>query len=89
VAIYVDDMLLFATVGRTTSRWSHLFSYPHDQAELDAFARQLGLRKSWEQRGGDFIHYDVVHTKRDLAIRLGAIPIAYRDLPNYSRAAEQ
>jgi hypothetical protein len=42
--------------------------------EAHAMALQLGLRRAWWQ--GD--HYDLVPTKRSLAIRLGAIALDRR-----------
>jgi len=48
VTVYVDDLLVEATVGRLRSRWSHLFC-DGDAGELHAFAARLWLRRSWFQ----------------------------------------
>lgn len=72
MSVYVDDMQMEATVGRVSGRWSHLWADTED--ELVAFADRLGLRRSWIQRGS-VVHYDVVESKRQEAIRLGAIPL--------------
>lgn len=49
--VYVDDMLMSATVdngGRgVKGKWSHLTATTEE--ELHAFAAQLGLRRSWFQ----------------------------------------
>lgn len=80
--IYVDDMRMMAQVGSLVARWSHMFS-DHSMVELDVFAAQIGLRKEWRQDSDGFIHYDLTDTRRNAAIRLGAKPISYRELPDY------
>jgi len=93
VTVYVDDLGCPATVGGLNARWSHLIA--DDVAELHAFAARLGLRRQWFQdptvtgkplaapgtRAAENWHYDVTSSKRAQAIRLGAVPVAYRDLP--------
>lgn len=63
-------------------KWSHLWSDTSD-AELDAFARRIGLKRSWAQlsRGmsGRFYHYDVRPTKRGLALKRGAVFIPFNE----------
>lgn len=77
MAVYVDDMRLPAKVGRIRGRWSHLMA--DSTAELDAFAARLGMRTAWRQHSGTpREHYDVTDTVRALALRLGAVPITYR-----------
>lgn len=82
MTIYVDDMRCPAKVGQTFGRWSHLLSdLPGEEgtAELITFAVQgLGLDPSWIQhRGSHREHFDIVDSKRDRAIELGAVPIKY------------
>ena len=72
MSVYVDDMQMQATVGRVSGRWSHLWA--DTEEELLAFADRLGLRRSWIQRGS-LVHFDVVESKRQEAIRLGAIAL--------------
>lgn len=49
--------------------------------ELDAMALKLGLKPEWKQIPkretgiGSLIHYDISKSKRNLAIKLGAIPL--------------
>jgi hypothetical protein len=40
--------------------------------ELHAFAEKIGLKRYWFQ-GGRLPHYDLVKSKRDLAVKHGAI----------------
>lgn len=93
MTVYVDDAAISATVGRITSRCSHLIA--DDQDELHAFAARLGLRRAWFQdpltkttgirpapgsRAAENWHYDVTAGKRAQAIRLGAQPITWREM---------
>lgn len=79
MTVYVDDWRQQATVGRLTARWSHLTVGPEDDiAELHAFALRIGLRRSWFQdKPWPLAHYDVTESKRQAAIRAGAVPIAW------------
>lgn len=49
--------------------------------ELHAMAQRLGLKRSWFQvsRSG-MPHYDICQTKREQAIRLGAVEIDRRKM---------
>jgi hypothetical protein len=72
-------MRMPARVGRIQANWSHLTADTTE--ELLAFAQKLGLRVSWIQNPGHVWkeHFDVVDSKRDLAIQLGAQPITLRE----------
>lgn len=92
MTVYVDDMRMLATVPNgyhsVTGRWSHLFADTIE--ELETFARQLGLRESWQQNtSSGFVHYDVVDSRRLMAIRLGAKAVSWRDLPDLSKVIER
>lgn len=86
--IYVDDAMIAATVARVSSKWSHLFSYPVNDInveELHEFAAQVGMKRSWFQGPPKhrLPHYDLTVGKRQVALRLGAIPVSYwGDLPD-------
>lgn len=76
MTVYVDDMRMPARVGRLQARWSHLMADTDE--ELHAFAAKLGLKRSWHQKPGTAIsHYDVTDSRRQEALRLGAVPIGY------------
>jgi len=82
MAVHVDDMQLPADVdnnGRAVrGRWSHLFA--DTSAELEDFARKLGLSPRWIQHQGEpGEHYDVTEGKRQQALQLGARPITYHE----------
>lgn len=94
--ILIDDMRMWAKVGRTAGHWSHLTA-DVDPAELHHFAHRLGLARAWYQErcktrcvpiGGTcpHWHYDVLDRLRLEALRLGAVPISYRQMGELCRA---
>lgn len=77
MAVYVDDMRRRTRVGNgRPAIWSHLMADTHE--ELIAFALKLGLSPAWIQHAGTHReHFDVIDTKRQVAISLGAVEISY------------
>ena len=80
MSVYVDNTICYSQepagyVGRPrrNARWAHMIA--DTEAELHAIAQRIGLRRAWFQ--GD--HYDVIPTKRERAVRLGAIPLGRRE----------
>src|SRR5258708_368337 len=98
MTVYVDDARIPATVRNGsrshTSAWCHLTA--DTQEELHEFAARLGLKRSYFQPGkprGDgsrapFWHYDVTAGVRAKAIRMGAQPPPWREMPDIMRARE-
>ncbi len=97
MTVYVDDAAIRASVpyaGRViVSRWYHLIA--DDKDELHAFARQLGLARSWFQDpmkktrgitpsptslGAQHWHYDVTEGMRKKAIQMGAKPVTSQEM---------
>ena len=79
-AIHVDDLM--PTPQNQRWRWStgcHLFHAQHDLAQLDAFARHIGMRTAWRHDAPGFPHYDLHPRYRAIAILHGAIPLTRRD----------
>ena len=78
-AIYVDD--LRPCLRSKTWPWlksCHLFVDPKTPlASLHTMAAQIGLRWSWFQ-AGRFPHYDLNATRREAAIKAGAIELDRR-----------
>lgn len=97
MTVYVDAARIRARVGRITGRWSHLTA--DTEAELRAFAAQLGLRQEWFQRckrrcgrEGEpcpHWHFDVTDAKRAEALAAGAQPIDLRAMGDLIRARRQ
>lgn len=88
MTVYVDNA--FIPFVPPHAKWrvyhmSHMFCADLD--ELHAMAKQLGLRRAWFQcpPRASWPHYDIAKTTRLLAIKLGAVEIEYRDLPDKVR----
>ena len=79
--ILIDGIAQHEAPGLRYKRWSHLVSTV-DEAELHAFAARLGLKREWAQLRPKVsaAHYDIVPTKRALALRLGACEVTSRVL---------
>jgi hypothetical protein len=76
MTVYVDDALKQGTVGRLTTRWSHLLA--DTDAELFVFAKLLGLRSEWLRLAGTpAVHYVVSEQARARAFRAGAKPVTF------------
>ena len=58
--------------------WCHLMA--DTEQELHEFAELIGLRRSWCHRKSEYLHYDIVESKRDLAVRNGAIELSRKEL---------
>jgi hypothetical protein len=72
--ILVDELKTYPsqmTENLPSNTWCHLWSDAGED-ELHDFAQKIGLKRSWFQDKKQFPHYDLVATKRILAIRCGA-----------------
>lgn len=69
--IYVDEL---ADYGWRLGQSCHMYTDPTDDLfELHAMARKIGLKTSWFQhKPGKLPHYDLVKSKREYAVSLGA-----------------
>jgi hypothetical protein len=77
VTVYIDQF------PPGWGRWSgggHLLT--SDLEELHAMADRIGLKRSWFQGDKSFAHYDVMASKRRLAIAWGAVEIEFGELPD-------
>jgi hypothetical protein len=85
--IYVDKLFTMESrnkqaffVGtRTGHKWCHLFCDPGDVGNLHALAQRIGLKRSWFQSHSRTPHYDLVPSKRALALKHGAVEIDARE----------
>jgi hypothetical protein len=81
--VYVDKLQIYIKeqidplARKYGAQWCHLFS--DNEQELHEFASKLGLRRDWFQNKKSFPHYDIVKSKRQQAIVLGAQEIDLRD----------
>lgn len=65
---YTDPKGVAKWVGRS---WCHL--YADSQEELHELAQRIGLKRAWFQDRTGFPHYDLVASKRELALKAGAV----------------
>jgi hypothetical protein len=85
MAVYVDkifeaDPMMWSErnprarqAARHGTRWCHMWaSRAEDVGRLHAIARAIGLKVAWFQNREGFPHYDLVPSKRALALKNGA-----------------
>lgn len=72
MAVYVDTLLNF---GWSKGASCHMFA--DTEEELHAMADKIGLKRSWFQNQPDelYPHYDLVASKRKLAVQNGAVEL--------------
>ena len=58
--------------ARHGKQWCHMWSDTHNMEELVAVGKSIGLRAEWLQRHPGFPHFDLIPSKRALAIKKGA-----------------
>lgn len=77
MTVYVDDMYLYPIGQFGRMKMSHMIADTRE--ELVGMARQIGVDPKWIQKPGQSgEHFDIAQTKRDIAIRSGAVPISMR-----------
>jgi hypothetical protein len=81
--VYVDYIIdwgeLATEKGLKWTKWCHLIADTHE--ELMDMAGKLKLKPEWIQKPGTREeHFDLIPTKRTLAIKYGALPISNREL---------
>jgi Protein of unknown function (DUF4031) len=74
--IYVDEIKFYPNTNLKYKKWCHLWTDSDNIEELHLFAEKLGLKRDWFQNKKNIPHYDLVPTKRDLAIQFGAQQIS-------------
>lgn len=80
MTVYVDDYFAKAAVpngNRTVSAvWCHMTA--DSREELDEMADAIGLKRSWIQYPGTWKeHYDVTMTRRNAAVKAGAVEVEF------------
>jgi hypothetical protein len=76
MSVYVDKLNIYPRklvnpiARKWGTKWCHLFS--ENEEELHAFAKRLGLKRSYYQKHRVLPHYDLIITKRNLALLYGA-----------------
>lgn len=87
MTVYIDGLFEAtpenAQAKRHGTRWCHMIA--DSDEELHAFADRLGLKRAWFQQRANQPwqnHYDLVPSKRLLAVRLGAKEIDSHEFGN-------
>jgi len=70
--------LMARQAARHGKQWCHMWSDTHNVSELVRFARMIGLKPEWLQKREQFPHFDLVPSKRNTAVRLGAVEVDLR-----------
>jgi hypothetical protein len=81
--VYVDDIVDWGEVARLKglrwTKWCHLWADTHQ--ELLDMASRLKLKPEWIQGlNTKDEHFDLIPSKRTLAIKYGAKPISWREM---------
>jgi hypothetical protein len=84
MSVYVDP--LYEHGGSKSFRWKvscHMFADTLD--ELHAMAKAIGMRREWFQDKPGFPHYDLVASRRKMAVEFGVIEVSRNDAVLYYR----
>lgn len=77
MAVYVDDMHSTGIGNFGRMKMSHMIADTTE--ELLEMIDKIGVKRKWIQHPGTpNEHFDIAKSKRELAIKNGAIPIRYR-----------
>jgi hypothetical protein len=89
MSVYVDGLQIWPNArGIFRSGSCHMAADTLD--ELHAMARKIGMRRSWFQdKNPRHPHYDLVKSRRDKAVSLGAIEVTGRDIIMLWRAQRE
>ena len=77
MSVYVDELQVYSTRLRFAC-WCHMMADTPE--ELHAMADRIGLKRRWFQDHVRHPHYDLVASKRVLALRHGALERTAREM---------
>lgn len=81
MAVYVDKIreypreMIKNLARHNGSKWCHMWA--DSLEELHEIAKCIGMKRSWFQDKKRLKHYDLVPSKRALAIKYGAVEMSY------------
>lgn len=84
MTVYVDDAHIpWSPPHMPHRKWLMNHMFADTVEELHALAESIQIRRAWFQcpPKANWEHYDVTAAKRRKAIKAGAVPISWRDLP--------
>ena len=75
MSVYVDGLMTFGgdEAPRCFRHKPSCHMYADTLDELHVMAIKIGLKRSWFQDHWSLKHYDLVPSKREIAVRLGAV----------------
>lgn len=84
MSVYVDPVMEHG--GSKTFRWARsCHMYADTLEELHWMARQIGLRREWFQDKERLPHYDLVPSRRTMAVERGAIEHTKEQMVQFMR----
>lgn len=84
MSVYVDPLLGHG--GSATFRWKRSCRmYADTEQELHKMADKIGCKRSWYQNKETLKHYDLVVSKRFLAVQNGAVEHSLREMVDFMR----
>lgn len=90
MAIYVDKLESWGWKMRGRKVDScHMFTDSLDLEELHVFAENIGMRRAWFQAHRVAPHYDLVPSRRERALALGAIEVDRKTASQIWRARRE
>lgn len=84
--VFVDAMFTYPlpregqarrVARRNGGRWCHMWS--DDLDALHRMAKRIGMRREWFQNKPGFPHYDLVFSRRQTALSLGAVEMSLNE----------
>lgn len=79
MSVYVDDMYKSPMGEYRGMKMSHLIA--DSTEELLKFVDKIGVQRKWiQKKGTGYEHFDISISKRDLAVKNGAIEVSMREL---------
>lgn len=87
MSVYVDGLVQWgdASSPRCFRNQPSCHMYADTLEELHTLADAIGMKRSWFQDKRDLPHYDLVPSRRAVAIRLGAVEHDKYDMVNFMR----
>ena len=84
MSVYVDPVMEHG--GSKTFRWPRsCHMYADTLEELHWMARQIGMKRAWFQYKERLPHYDLVPTRRKMAVERGAIEHTREQMVEFMR----
>lgn len=73
MSVFVDEFMIWLPSKIPCFRKGSCHMTADNEDELHAMAKKIGLRRAWFQPHPIHRHYDLTESKRNLALRAGAV----------------